>query len=64
MATANHHHARPHSTARRAHPRLSKWLRRARRAEGIVERHWPFAAYSLATLATAGYVLSQLARIV
>jgi hypothetical protein len=29
----------------------------------MVERHWPFAAYSLATLATVGYVLGQLADV-
>jgi hypothetical protein len=28
-----------------------------------VERHWPFAAYALATLGTVGYVLGQLAEV-
>lgn len=36
--------------------------RRLRRAEGAVERHWPFAAYALATLATTAYIVHQLAR--
>lgn len=52
--------------ARRHH--LPKWavksLNFTRVIEGMVERHWPFAAYALLSLATAGYVLGQLARIV
>lgn len=37
--------------------------RRLRRFEGKVARHWPFAAYTLLTLATAGYVIAQLVTI-
>ncbi len=55
-------HTRP--TPSRWRRGMSATRRAARYAEGMVERHWPFAAYSLATLATAGYVVGQLAKIV
>ena len=35
----------------------------ARNLERTAERHWPFAAYGVLTIATAGYVIAQLARI-
>lgn len=37
--------------------------RRARRFEQQCARHWPFAAYTVLTLATAGYVIWELTTI-
>lgn len=52
-------HPHPHTAPRWA----SKSLRAARTIEGMCERHWPFAAYTLLTLGSAAYVLAQLVRI-
>lgn len=41
---------------RRAHWKL-------RQFEGMVARHWPFAAYTALTLAVAGYVIATLVTI-
>jgi len=47
---------------------LPRWTvrglsRRLRRFEQKCARHWAFAAYAALTLATAGYVIEQLATI-
>lgn len=57
-------HMHNHARTRTAAPSWrARSVNKARRFEGMVERHWPFAAYALATLATAGYVLGQLADV-
>lgn len=50
-------HARPLTSASRA-------ARRLRYIEAMCERHWPFAAYTLLTLAAIGYVVAQIAPLV
>lgn len=38
-------------------------LAKGRSVEKAAERHWPFAAYGVLTLATAGYVIAQLVTV-
>lgn len=49
------------------HHHLPKWAVRTlnitRTVEEMVERHWPFAAYALLSLAITAYIVGQLARI-
>lgn len=59
MAGVRHHH-HPRRTPRWA----AKSMTAARSMERTCERHWPFAAYVLLTLATAGYVVGQIATLV
>lgn len=59
MALHLHHHHPVTAATRRA----AQGLRLARHIERRAERHWPFVAYTALTLATAGYVIAQLARI-
>lgn len=63
-------HIRSHLDAHTAPRWAAGGLRRARRAarflaalEATAERHWPMAAYTVLSVATAGYVVAQLARL-
>lgn len=57
---AHHHHA----TRRTVTPTWASRARtRAARAERTIERHWPFFAYALLTMAAGGYVVAQLVQI-
>jgi hypothetical protein len=57
------HHVRHHHPRVNAPRWASKTVRFGRSLEGMMERHWPFAAWTLATLGLAAYIVTQLARI-